>query len=429
MDSKGDNMSEGSTHEIQRFLFEKSLIIFLSNNVFYSEISRRVHKQPSDKIPTACVSYNKTSDDLEMLYNEEWMATLSPKHAAHIIKHELNHLVFGHLFSRQKKIPLVWNYATDCAINSIICEEDSDTSEPSLPPGALIPGELNLSEKPSDEEVKFGKLIQSLPKLKSSEWYYHKLLQNKDSLPSEDYVVVNSGDHSQWGNMSEEEKEYIKGKINKVVSEAVRAADQTDKGWGNLPSNIIEAIRKSISNTIPWNLVLKQFVGTLIRSGRSTSIKRINKRYPYIHPGVKKNLKPKLLCAIDQSGSVSNKDLEQFYAELDNLVKIVDVDIIPFDTDVNPKQLETYRKGGTVTPIRKKSGGTDFNAVTNYVNDPKNKLKWDGVLIITDGQCSKPNPTRIKRGWVLGKNNKLYFDTDEVKITIGNGDEIAKPVW
>ena len=40
------------------------------------------------------------------------------------------------------------------------------------------------------------------------------------------------------------------------------------------------------------------------------------------------------------------------------------------------------------------------------------------MLIMTDGECSQPKPTRQKRGWVLGKGHDLLFDTSELKIYV-----------
>jgi hypothetical protein len=35
---------------------------------------------------------------------------------------------------------------------------------------------------------------------------------------------------------------------------------------------------------------------------------------------------------------------------------------------------------------------------------------------MTDGECSAPAPSRIKRGYVIGKGHKLYFDTTDLVI-------------
>ena len=188
----------------------------------------------------------------------------------------------------------------------------------------------------------------------------------------------------------------------------------------SVPAELVDAIRKSVANVINWRNVLRQFVGSLVRGGRSTSIKRINKHYPYIHPGVKRGYEAKLLVAIDQSGSVSNDMLVEFFAELGSLTKKVTIDVLPFDTIALEKDLYTWRRGSDVPAKRVRGGGTDFDAPTQFANDPKNRGRWDGVLVLTDGEAPAPGPTRLKRAWVLGRGRKLIFKTDELQISMDN---------
>jgi predicted metal-dependent peptidase len=147
-------------------------------------------------------------------------------------------------------------------------------------------------------------------------------------------------------------------------------------------------------------------------------MKRINRRYPYIHPGKKRGYTAKLLVAIDQSGSVSNEMLSLFFGELAALTKRVSITILPFDYTVADKDMVEWKKGSNPDIKRVRTGGTDFEAPTRFANDPKNRGRWDGMLILTDGECAKPGPSRVKRGWVLGQGCKLSFPTDEITISI-----------
>jgi predicted metal-dependent peptidase len=223
-------------------------------------------------------------------------------------------------------------------------------------------------------------------------------------------------DHSGWDNIPEEMRPYVEGRVKAVIEKAVNHADSQANGWGNMPASMQAEIRRSVSNIINWRSVLRQFVGTLVRGERTTSIKRINRRFPYIHPGVKRGYTAKLAVAIDQSGSVDDAQLVAFFAELASLTKRISVDIIPFDTYIDPKDVYEWRKGSNITATRVRGGGTDFNAPTMYVNDPKNRGKYDGILIFTDGEAPMPAASRVKRGWVLSKGRKLLFDSDELQV-------------
>ena len=225
-------------------------------------------------------------------------------------------------------------------------------------------------------------------------------------------------DHSGWEQIPEEMREKVKGQIGNIVEKAVRQADSQANGWGNIPGHLRDEIRKSVSRTVDWRTILRQFVGSLERGNKTTSMKRINKRYPYIHPGTKRGYNAKLLIAVDQSGSVSDQMLSLFFGELASLTKRVSVTILPFDYTVAEDDIVEWRKGTNPQIKRVRTGGTDFEAPTRFANDPKNRGRWDGMLILTDGECSAPSPSRIKRGWVLGQGCKLMFPTNDITITL-----------
>jgi len=225
-------------------------------------------------------------------------------------------------------------------------------------------------------------------------------------------------DHSGWEKIPEELREKVKGQISNIVEKAVRQADSQANGWGNIPACLREEIRKSVIRSIDWRNVLRNFVGSLERGNKTTSMKRINKRYPYIHPGSKRGYTAKLLVAVDQSGSVSDQMLSLFFGELAALTKRVSITILPFDYTVDEKNMVEWKRGTNPDIKRVRVGGTDFDAPTKFANDPKNRGRWDGMLVLTDGECTKPGPSRIKRGWVLGQGCKLHFPTDEITISL-----------
>jgi len=225
-------------------------------------------------------------------------------------------------------------------------------------------------------------------------------------------------DHSGWDQIPEEMREMVAGRVSGIVEKAVQKADGQANGWGNIPGHLREEIRKSVSRIVDWRNVLRQFIGSLERGNSTTTMKRINKRYPYIHPGKKRGYTAKLLIAVDQSGSVSDTMLSLFFGELASLTKRVSVTVLPFDYTVAEDQMVEWKKGTNPDIKRVRGGGTDFEAPTRFANDPKNRGRWDGMLILTDGECSKPGPSRIKRGWVLGQGCKLHFPTDEITISL-----------
>ena len=234
-------------------------------------------------------------------------------------------------------------------------------------------------------------------------------------------------DHGGWDQIPEDMREYVENRIKNVIEKATKHADQQANGWGDIPAEMRDAIRRSVSNIVNWRTVLRQFVGMLMRGASRNSIKKISRKYPYVHPGRTRGYTAKLLISIDQSGSVGDDMLETFFAELGSLTKMTSIDVLPFDCAANEKDIFSWKKGQRPDLKRVKCGGTDFDAPNAIVNDPKNRGRWDGHIVLTDGQAPQPTSSRIKRAWILGKGQKLYFNSDELQIHLDDQPIISGP--
>ena len=227
--------------------------------------------------------------------------------------------------------------------------------------------------------------------------------------------VVTLDDHSGWDNVSESEREYINGRIRQAIGEAVRKADQSNT-WGSVPAAIREKLRALYSNEVDWRSLLRNFCGTSRGVNNSHSIKVINRKYPYIHPGLKRSYTANIGIFIDQSGSVSNEHLSLFFGELNTLAKRMDFTLYFFDTSVDEKNRIKWKRGQKVQPVRTRCGGTDFQSVINFAN--KRRGEFDGVIILSDGECCQPSPCKTKLAWIICPNNKLLFEPRANEVLI-----------
>jgi predicted metal-dependent peptidase len=410
------------------FNLDRHLISFLQDTPFFAELSRHIRKTPTDSMPTAAVAFDPKFDDITLYWNPEFFRPLTDAEIRGVLTHEFYHLIFRHLTERRKTPAKMWNVATDLAINGII----SGHNNMALPDGCLMPGVFPKAPegrewtKEEKDAMPIAGLIASFPKDQASEWYFEKLKDKVEEMKKNGQMQPGDGmgdldsfdDHSSWDDVPEELKDMVAGKVQAAVEKATKHADAQANGWGNIPAELRDAIRRSVTNIVDWRAVLRQFIGNIARGERATTIKRINKRFPYIHPGVKRGHIAKLLIAIDQSGSVDDAQLALFFSELSSLTKKVSVTVLPFDCAADLRDAFEWKKGSKVDAKRVRGGGTDFNAPTKVVNDPKNRGKWDGMLILTDGECSAPAPSRVKRGWVISPGRKLEFSTNELTITL-----------
>jgi len=388
----------------------------LMDEPFFASISRRIDKRASTAIPTAGVMVNPDTAQFEMLYNPAFFADLTDLERTDVLKHEFYHVIFQHVTDR---LPAdvnmkLWNVATDLAINSHLNN---------LPEGGLIPGEPDTP-------------FADLPKGESAEWYMANMPEfdqgqkgeggeqegndgqggEKGSNPgSGDGVPDSLDDHSGWGQCSQEVKEMAKERLKEAVKKAAGEASKS-QGWGSVSSKVRSDILKSFETKIDWKKVLRYFVKTSQRADRSSSIKRINRRYAYVHPGRKANRVAKVAVSIDQSGSVSDEMLSMFFAELAKLSAVAEFVVIPFDTQVDERLVYTWKKGQRKEAERVLSGGTCFNAPTDYVNDKG----FDGHIILTDLCAPKPKASKCQRMWMTTPEyiGSTYFSTNERIVAI-----------
>ena len=227
-------------------------------------------------------------------------------------------------------------------------------------------------------------------------------------------------DHDGWDSLSEEERELVKGKVRQALEDAVKKCDNSGQ-WGSVSAGMRGTLRDMVSREIDWKAVLRNFCGMTRRANRVSSIKRLNRKYPGIHPGSQRGYTASLAIYIDQSGSVDDESLSLLFGELSNLARRVAFTVYFFDTAVDEENKFEWKKGQRVAAQRTRCGGTCFRCVTEHAN--KNKDKFDGYLILTDGEASDPGPSRLRRGWVIIPGRQMLFDLPRGDVRISMKSE------
>ena len=409
--------------ELAAFDLGNHLTALMWDEPFFSAMLRDVTKIETDSIPTAGVLAK--DGDIKMWWNRSFLAGLSSKQVKGLLKHEVYHLVFEHTTSRKKTPHIVHNYATDLAINS-----PAMIPEDELPQGGLIPGKAihidpeAYAKLDAEAKARFDRIsgkIEAFPPNMSSEWYFGQLMDDDEMVEDltggdkggeggkpGDGVPGTMDDHGEWGEgMSDAEKELVKGKVKKAMRDAVKKCDSRGQ-WGSVSAEMRSELRKMCSNEVDWKSVLRAFCGMSQRANRSRTMKRINRKYPYIHSGRKVGHSANVAVYVDQSGSVDDASLALIYAELEQLSRKVTFTFIPFDSTVDTDNEIVWKKGKKQRLNRFRCGGTNFHAVAEHAE--ANKHRFDGYIVCTDGEAADPGPSRMRRAWVIVPGRKLYFD-------------------
>jgi predicted metal-dependent peptidase len=383
----------------------------LMDEPFFAALSRKIEKRADYGIPTAGVRVDPDSAQFEMVYNPDFFAKLPEEQVRGVLKHEFYHLIFEHVTSRKPEgVPhKAWNIAADLAINSHLQGE--------LPENCCMPGVGPFED---------------LPLGKTAEWYLANLPKNDEGESGGsgsgdggegegDPQDGNFDDHSGWDDAADSPQQQAanqmaKERLKNAMKDAAKEASQSAKGWGSVSGEVKEDILKRLESKVDWRKVLRYFIKTSQRASRRSSVKRINKRYAYIHPGKKVLRQAKIAIAIDQSGSVSDEMLSAFFGELNSLAKLAEFTVVPFDTNVDESKVYVWKKGKSQAAERVLCGGTCFNAPTEYVNSQN----FDGVIILTDMEAPKPKACKAQRMWMTDARgaSRPYFKTNEKVIAI-----------
>ena len=451
------------------FDLDEHIVDLLRDEPFFSALSRRMEKVASTRIPTAGVRLNTERCRFELVYNPVFMGSIlarDRKFVKGILLHEFYHIVLLHVTSRmpEGKMTRKWNIATDLAINSDLSTFDHAETptgwqlvDSMLPEEALFPtigpflefppglsaeeylvmlpegdddeqgeggqGEGSPDEGDNDDQGKGqeesdesgdgegqgqGKGDESDEGEEESEGSGDS---DGSSSPSEGH-----GDHSDWGDSdgTDETRKIAEERLKESIKEAF--VDAQSKGFGSVSSGMRRQIREVITPKVNWRSILRSFVKASQRSDKTSTIKRLNRRYPYIHPGRKVARQAKIAVSIDQSGSVSDQMLVTFYAELEKLAQLADFTIVPFDTSVAEEHVHVWKKGERHEKIRYRYGGTCFDAPSKWVNS----REFDGHIVLTDMEAPKPIPSKSQRMWMTTKQcaQHPYFKTNERVIAI-----------
>jgi predicted metal-dependent peptidase len=407
-----------------------------THSFFWNVLSRSNIKYCFD-IPTAAVGFDNKQFQLNLYINPYFLGTLERDRIEFVLYHEILHVVKGHLNGSRKTPHEVANIAMDLGINATLVQCGMKPPDMVLIPGVNNyeknknnPKYIAMNEKVSDDDLKFQKkfneFIEQLPADKNEDFYFYAILKFlekegkggqqslKDMLERlKKFGLSDADSHEEWelednDAMGEVFRDYIKNLINNESSK---------QSWSNLPKNFRDELMELyFDHKINGRALIRYFVGSKIKSHHTSSFSRVNRRFPYLHPGKKRDTYAKIAVFVDQSGSMDNDSISLIYSVLAEINRNVEFDIIPFDTEVDVDNIFVLSKNSKKEyKVRTKGGGTSFQCCVDYILESK---KYEGYIICTDGFCSKPDETKIKRMWILLPETKLGFETDDIVINI-----------
>jgi predicted metal-dependent peptidase len=343
-----------------------------------------LNKVFSTQIDTAGVSPNGLNFQLSI--NQNFWNGLSKEHRLGVIKHELLHLCFFHIFMRDSfKNWKLFNIAADLEVNQLIH------------PGYLIPDALTIDMFPD----------LNLPAKAGTKRYYELLQNNLRSSNSSSIlkeIYDNSDLHGDWDDILTDEngdkvdssqRNLMKSQIETQLKDVV----SNIKDRGLIPGElkvIIDEVLKIKEAVFNWKAYFRRLMGYSFNIFTKKTYRNPSLRFED-SAGLKIKKKHNILVAIDTSGSVSDDELMDFFSEIYHIYKTdCRIEIIECDTRITDQYIYTGKFRGKVTG----RGGTDFQPVIDYYNE--NKGKYTVLIFFTDGGApiDKLKPFK-KMIWVI----------------------------
>lgn len=306
-------------------------------------------------------------------------------HRIGIIKHEMLHIIYNHVGRKEDRNHDAFNYATDCALNQ-------DINRNHLPKFAIYPDNFPVSHG------------IAVPTFKSSEFYYELLndeMKKRKNKKGKGNCKGNStGPGSNGEGKGEDEGNTTRGYINHDTWEksegdegikkelakkmVEKAAEETQKSTGNLPSNYSSMINGLTENReVNWKQVLRWVVGNKKVNSRRTLMRR-DRRLPDCN-WIKGKVKDRvfdLAVISDVSGSVSDKALVKLWSTIINICNIYKTPVTMVQIDTEPSDPEKLTKTSTIIE-RKRCGGTVLSPAIEKLKE--HKINFDALVVTTDG--------------------------------------------
>ena len=341
--------------------------------IFLSTLNKVIRKD----VPTAGVC--KNGINYQLAVNEEfWNSLNTDKKKIGLYKHELLHICFGHLtFKDDFPDHELANVAMDIEINQYLTPDYYPTPDILLP--STFP-ELNLPLKAGARE------------------YYRLLQKSLDEGTSEGLKnLMNSlrgdgqGLHPTWkefDDLSDADKKLAEAQLKHQIKQVL----ESSKNMGFVPSELKSYIDELLEVTPPsydWKGYFRRFFGTSTKIYTKKTRRKLNKRFEE-NPALKIKQKKNVLVGVDTSGSVSNKDLIEFFNEIYHMWKTgISITIAEGDADIS----NVYEYDGKMPTFVTGRGGTNMNPFVEYFN--KNR-QYNSLVILTDGFIPEKSVTTFK---------------------------------
>lgn len=313
------------------------------------------------------------TDGETMIYNPDWIETLTLAETTFVLAHETLHCVFDHMGRRGEKNHNVYNQAADYIINELLVNEKIGT----MPKQGLYNPKL----------VKDGG--------GTAEGVYNILIKdekNKSKNAGDKGGALDNVNDAGTNNGSKPTDAATLAEKSAQLKVRVIQAKNAAKMQGKLSAGLERLVDEATKPLIDWREVLRRFVSERAKS--EYTFARPKRRFlgeDFYLPSLSGERMGVLTIAVDCSGSVDQDLLSMFASEVNAIREDLmpsRIEIVYFDSEVC--KTEIVEPEDTLKIKAVGGGGTAFSPVFNYIN--KQNEEPVCVIFLTDLVCDDFGP-------------------------------------
>lgn len=321
---------------------------------FIGTIALNMPMTLSNDVPTAATNGKR------VIYNPEFIRDLTDEQVKFLVAHECMHPMLEHNYRRRNRTPGKWNRAADYVINQLLDDEKI---------GLFIPGGC------------LNKAIYDAGKGTSDGIY--NILEDEPG-DGEGIGMGGTGNDLEDAPGSPAEVEQAAAEMKVTVAQAAQAA----KMMGKMSANLQRIVGEVLNPKVDWRNVLRRFVEKAKNDSRTWA--RPNRRFlaqgMYL-PSVGGEALGEMAFAIDCSGSIGPRELNEFAAEITAVWedgKPHKLHIMYFDSKVC--HYDKFERDDTLHIEPHGGGGTAFSPVFKYMQEQG--INPVATVFLTDLCCN-----------------------------------------
>lgn len=335
----------------------KAKTSLILSHPFIGTVALNMPMKLDESVPTAA------TNGREVRYNPHFLGELTDEQVTFLVAHECFHPMLEHMYRLKGRQRMRWNKAADYVINQLLVDEKVGK----FIPGGCLDANLYRAGNGTSEGI-------------------YDLLPDDGNGEGDAPGGTGSDLEDPGGSPAEQAQAQAEWKVK--VAQAAQAA----KMMGKLSANMQRFVDEVLQPKVVWQDVLRRFMQRAKTSTRSWA--RPNRRFLtqglYL-PSVSGEALGEIVVAVDCSGSISPRDINEFAAEIRAIhedTKPTAVHVVYFDSKVC--HVDHYAPDDALDIKPHGGGGTAFSPIFEFVSEAA--ITPVACVVLTDLYCDDFGP-------------------------------------